>query len=101
MTITSFIARSTIAVAGSALLVAAAVAPAMAATHPATPHAGGVTQKIEVQKDSKGKVRYCANMPAVTGSILSGRTCMTAKQWKNQGVDIEAAVAAAQQNNGG
>lgn len=100
MTITSFIARSTIAVASSALLVAAAVAPAMATTRPATPHDGASTQKIEIQKDNNGKVRYCAVMPAVTGSILSGRTCKTAKQWKSQGVDIEAAIAAAQQSSG-
>jgi len=100
MTITSFIARSTIALAGSALLVAAAVAPAMATTHPAMPHDGASTQKIEVQKDNKGTVRYCAVMPVVTGSIISGRTCKTAKQWQSDGVDIEAAVAAAQQNSG-
>lgn len=97
MTIISFVARSTIAVAGSALLVAAAVAPAMAVTHAAAPHADEGQQTIEVQKDGKGHVRYCAVMPETTGSILHGRTCRTAEQWKSAGVDIEAAVKAAQQ----
>jgi len=97
MTIISFVARSSIAVAGSALLVAAAVAPAMAVTHSAAPHAGEGQQTIEVQKDGKGHVRYCAVMPAMTGSIMQGRTCRTAEQWKRAGVDIEATIAAAQQ----
>lgn len=97
MTITSFFARSSIAVASSALLVAAAVAPAMAATHPAATRAADGHQTIEVQKDGKGHVRYCAVMPAMTGSIMQGRTCKTAEQWQRAGVDIKASIAAAQQ----
>lgn len=88
MTITSFIARSTIAVAGSALLVAAAVAPAMAATHPVAQNAGDGHQDYRLVKGKDGKDRYCTTMPPVTGSFIPQTICKTAKEWAGLGVQL-------------
>jgi hypothetical protein len=92
MTNTSFFARSAVAAACAALTIAAA--PAFA-SHDAGSHDTANTQKLEVRKDSKGHVRYCAVKPAITGSITDTTVCNTIAGWKAQGVEINPDTGAA------
>jgi len=36
---------------------------------------------------SNPQQRYCYNVEASTGSIVSGRICKTLKQWRAEGID--------------
>ncbi|MGN6374828.1 MAG: hypothetical protein ACTHMG_04660, partial [Sphingomonas sp.] len=60
-------------------------------TRPSTDRSGE-QQHLQVVHDGKGHTKYCAKMPAVTGSILRPKVCKTAQQWKADGVDIGAAA---------
>ncbi len=40
------------------------------------------------QSETKAKPRYCVKSEPVTGSILQGRICKTADQWREEGIDV-------------
>lgn len=85
MTITSFFARSAVVAAGSTLMLSA-VAPAVAATRHNTTDAN--QQQYRVVKSRNGTVRYCTQLPAVTGSIMRPTVCKTAEEWAQEGVKL-------------
>lgn len=37
--------------------------------------------------ETNAKTRYCLRVEATTGSIVAGRVCKTAAQWRADGVD--------------
>jgi len=45
-------------------------------------------QQYQVKKSPDGTVKYCTQLPAVTGSRIQPVICKTAKQWKQAGVDL-------------
>jgi hypothetical protein len=68
-------------------LVAAATAPEPKADPNPAPAAQTIT--LEARPAAKpGSQRMCASMPAMTGSHLSRRVCLTRDQWNARGANL-------------
>jgi hypothetical protein len=82
------IVRRAVALSLGAGLIAATGSAAYAKDGNGDPKAS--TQQFEVKKTDDGKTKYCVEMRAVTGTRIHRKVCKTAKEWKDQGVTINA-----------